>query len=191
MSINVSMPKLGMTMKTGKVSRWSKKEGDRVQKGEELFEVETEKITYKVVAPEGGILFQIVVAEGMTCPVGSIVAVISEPGEEPERIEGTRVPGVTESAPSAAQTLTIETEAAMEKGRIAATPAAKRLAGELGVDLALVKGTGPEGRIKEADVAGYHEQARRKRRITPLAEEIARKAGLDVGAISGSGEEER
>ena len=189
MSVNVSMPKLGMTMKTGKLSKWYKNEGDQVEAGGDLFEVETEKITNKVEAPAGGILFQIVVHEGEVVPVGAIVGVIAEPGETPERIEGMQIGEVTEPAPPpVAAAPKTEAEKPVERREILATPASKRLAKELGVDLAFVKGTGPDGRIKEADVTRYHEQAQRKPRITPLAEEIARKAGLDVSAISGTGE---
>jgi pyruvate dehydrogenase E2 component (dihydrolipoamide acetyltransferase) len=183
------MPKLGMTMKTGKLSKWYKNEGDQVEKGEDLFEVETEKITNKVEAAAGGILFQIVVREGEVVQVGTIVGVIAEPGEVPERIEGIQVGEIVEATPApAAGAQKTEAERPVERGEILATPASKRLAKELGIDLALVKGTGPDGRIREADVTRYHEQAQRKPRITPLAEEIARKAGLDVSAISGTGE---
>ena len=189
MSVYVRMPKLGMTMKTGKVSRWSKNEGDRVADGEELFEVETEKITNKVESPAGGILFQIVVPEGATVPVGAIVAVLAEPGEQPERIEGIQVDEAAEATAVPAKTAPpAEPEKPKARGEIVATPAARRLAKELGVDLALVTGTGPEGRIKEADVTHYHEAAQRKPKITPLAEEIARKAGLDITTLTGTGE---
>ncbi len=189
MSFNVTMPKFGMTMKTGKISKWYKDEGDKVEEGENLFEVETEKITNKVEAPSSGILFQIVVPEGAVVPVGAIVGVIAEPGEIPERIEGIKVGEIKEAtpAPTAAARKT-DVERPQERGEILATPASKRLAKELGVDLALVKGTGPDGRIKETDVTRYHEQAQRKPKITPLAEEIARKAGLDISTISGTGE---
>ena len=77
MSINVTMPKLGMTMKKGKVAKWYKNEGDLVEKGEDLFEVETEKITNKVESPGSGILFQVVVPAGTTVPIGTILAVIA------------------------------------------------------------------------------------------------------------------
>ena len=77
MSVNVTMPKMGMTMKEGKVSKWLKHEGDSVEKGEILFEVETEKITNKIESPKTGILFQVVVPEGATVPVGTILAVIA------------------------------------------------------------------------------------------------------------------
>ena len=80
MAVNVTMPKWGLTMKKGKLSKWFKKEGDPVQKGEPLFEVETEKITNKVEALASGILFQIVVPLGAVVPVGTILAVIAEPG---------------------------------------------------------------------------------------------------------------
>lgn len=189
MSVNVTMPKLGLTMKTGKVSKWSKKEGDQVQKGEELFEVETEKITNKVEAPASGVLFQIVVPVGTTVPVGAILAIIAEPGEQPERIEGVQVGEAAEPAPKSSAGGPAAASAAAEKpkpaGEIIATPSAKRLAKELGIDLAYVTGTGPGGRIKEEDVATYKE---RKPKITPLAEEIARNAGLDISTITGTGE---
>jgi pyruvate dehydrogenase E2 component (dihydrolipoamide acetyltransferase) len=188
-SVNVKMPKLGMTMQTGKVSKWYKNEGDQVQKSEELFEVETEKITNKVEAPVGGILFQIVVPTGAVVPVGTIVAVIAEPGEQPERLEGIQLGATTEvTARMTGPAPSTEAEKPKESGYILATPAAKRLATDLGVDLARVKGTGPEGRIKEGDVTRFHEEAQRGPKITPLAEEIARQAGLDISTLIGTGE---
>ena len=99
LAINVTMPKWGLTMKEGKISTWYKNEGDSVQKGEDLYEVETEKITNTVESPETGILFQIVVQVGTKVPVGAILAVIAEPGEEPGRIEGIQV-GEIEEAPA-------------------------------------------------------------------------------------------
>ena len=189
MSHNLTMPKLGMTMKTGKLSKWYKVEGDRVEAGEDLYEVETEKITNKIEAPATGVLFQIVIREGQVVPVGTIVGVIAEPGEVPERIEGIQVSEVSEAVPATVSAAPrAEGERPVERGEILATPASKRLAKELGVDLALVRGTGPDGRIKEADVTRFHEEALRKPRITPLAEEIASKAGLDLSSILGTGE---
>ena len=101
MAVNITMPKWGLTMKKGKLSKWFKKEGDKVKEGEDLFEVETEKITNKVQSVAGGILFQIVVSEGMTVPVGTIVAVIADPDEKPTRIEGIQMGEIVElAAPS-------------------------------------------------------------------------------------------
>ena len=96
MSVKVTMPKLGMTMKVGKVSKWYKNEGDSVEKGENLFEIETEKITNKIESPGSGILFQIVVPQGETVPVGTILAVIAQADEQPERIEGIQAGKVVE-----------------------------------------------------------------------------------------------
>ena len=79
MSINLTMPKLGLTMKTGKLSKWYKNEGDQINAGEYVFEVETEKITNKIEAPVSGILFHIVIREGQVVPIGTIVGVIAQP----------------------------------------------------------------------------------------------------------------
>jgi len=183
------MPKWGLTMKQGKITKWFKEEGDSVQEGEELFEVETEKITNKVEAAASGILFQIVVPAGTTVPVGSIVAVIAEPGEQPERIEGIQMGELVEAAaPSAGGHAAVRPERPREKTFVLATPAARRLAKELEIDLSLVPGTGLGGRITESDVTKYHEEGPPPPKITPLANEMARQAGLDVSSIAGTGE---
>ncbi|MBW1836079.1 MAG: 2-oxo acid dehydrogenase subunit E2 [Deltaproteobacteria bacterium] len=189
MSVNVKMPKLGMTMKEGKLSKWFKGENDSVQEGEELFEVETEKITNKIDSPATGILFQIVIPEGTVVPVGTVLGIIAEPGEQPERIEGIQVGEVEEITPTpSGAPEPAEEEKTRETQYISATPAAKRLAKELDIDLSQVQGTGPEGRIKEADVTRYHEQGPPGPKATPLAVEIARQEGLDLSAIAGTGE---
>lgn len=183
------MPKWGLTMKQGKITKWFKEEGDSVQQGEDLFEVETEKITNKVEAAATGILFQIVVPAGTTVPVGSIVAVIAEPGEQPERIEGVQMGEVVEAAaPSASGQPAGRPERPREKKFVPATPAARRLARELELDLSFIPGTGPGGRITESDVSKYHEEGPPPPKITPLANEMARQAGLDVSSITGTGE---
>lgn len=189
MSVEIKMPKLGMTMKEGKVSRWFKKEGDSVQGGEDLYEIETEKITNKVESPATGILFQIVVPEGTVVPIGAIIGIIAEPGEQPERIEGIRIGEVEEMAPTPSEAREqAAAETPREEIRVSATPAARRLAKELGIDLSQVPGTGSGGRIKEADVTRFHEEGPPKPKITPLAEEIAGKEGIDISTISGTGE---
>jgi pyruvate dehydrogenase E2 component (dihydrolipoamide acetyltransferase) len=184
------MPKWGLTMKEGKITKWFKNEGDTVEKGEALYEVETEKITNEVEATAGGILFQIVVPAGTTVPVGTIVAIIAEPGEQPERIEGLQMGEVVEAEPPApsAAPAPARPEKKEEKKFVLASPAARRLAKELGVDLARVPGTGSGGRVTEADVKKYHEEGPPPPKITPLAEEMARQAGLDIYTITGTGE---
>jgi len=188
-AVNATMPKWGLTMKEGKISKWFKAEGDTIQKGEPFFEVETEKITNVVEAITDGILFQIVVSAGTTVPVGTIVAVIAEPGEKPERIEGLQAGEVVEeAAPSAGGAAPTAPEKPAEKKFVPASPSARRVAKELGVDLTQVNGTGPKGRVTEADVMRYHEQGPPTPKVTPLAAEMIRQAGLDAAAIQGTGE---
>jgi pyruvate dehydrogenase E2 component (dihydrolipoamide acetyltransferase) len=183
------MPKWGLTMKEGKISKWFKSEGDTIQKEEPLFEVETEKITNVVEAVADGILFQIVVSAGTAVPVGTIVAVIAEPGEKPERIEGLQAGEIVEeAAPSASGSAPTAPEKPSVKKFIPASPAARRVAKELAVDLAQVAGTGPKGRVTEADVMRYHEQGPPTPKVTPLAAEMIRQAGLDAATIQGTGE---
>jgi len=186
-AINVTMPKWGLTMKEGKVTKWYKSEGDPVQKGEDLFEVETEKITNRAESPGTGTLFQIVVPVGTTVPVGTILAVIAEPGEQPERVEGIQVGEVMEGAGASAEGRAAAEEPG-EKKFVPASPAARRLAKELGIDPGLVQGTGPDGRITEEDVRRYHEEGPAAPKITPLAEEMAKQEGLDIPTITGTGE---
>jgi len=188
-ALNVTMPKWGLTMKEGRISKWLKAEGDPIQKGEPFFEVETEKITNVVEAITDGILFQIVVSAGTTVPVGTILAVIAEPGEKPERIEGLQAGEVLEdAAPSTEGTAPTAPEKPAAKKFVPASPSARRVAKELGVDLAQVNGTGPKGRVIEADVMRYHEQGPPTPKVTPLAAEMIRQAGLDAAAIQGTGE---
>jgi pyruvate dehydrogenase E2 component (dihydrolipoamide acetyltransferase) len=187
-AVNVTMPKWGLTMKQGKIAKWFKKEGDLVQQGEELFEVETEKITNKVEAAASGILFQIVVPEGRTVPVGTIIAVIAQPGEQPERIEGVKMGEVEADAPPAGGPPEGYPEKPREETFVLATPAARRLAKEWEIDLSRVPATGPGGRVTESDVSKYHEEGPPPLKITPLANEMARQAGLNVSSIVGTGE---
>lgn len=186
MAFKITIPKWGLTMKTGKITKWFKNEGDPVRKGEAFFEVETEKITNTVESTAEGVVFQIVVPAGTTVPVGTVVAVVAEAGEQPERIEGLQA-GEAIAAPEKPRAKT-QPEKPKEKAFVQASPAARRLAKELGVDLTLVPGSGPEGRVTEADVKKVHEEGPPRPKITPLAEEMARQAGLDISQIQGTGE---
>jgi len=156
----ILMPRLSLTMKSGTVVQWFKKEGETVQKGEPLVEVLSEKVTYDVEAPESGILRKILAIEGTDVPVAQTIGIIAAPNEQIPEIEVARVEAVTEKE-------------LMEKieERIIASPAAKRLAREHDVDLVKVVGTGPEGRIVEDDVKKFIEGtgvAPRVREVIPL-----------------------
>jgi len=184
----VRMPKWGMTMKEGKVSKWFKSEGDVVRKGDPLFEVETSKITNTVETPADGILFQIVVSAGDTVPVQAILAVIAEPGETPERI----TPGI--HLPSdRGETKTAGVEKGGDREFVSASPIARRLAKEWGISLAHVSGTGPNGRITENDVKKFKaETASRKApdmAADPRIVKLAEQGGVDLSRVTGSGPE--
>lgn len=190
MSIELAMPKLGLTMKTGKVSKWFVAEGAAVKQGDDLFEVETDKITNKVESPADGVLFQIMVQPKQEVAVGAVLGILAEPGETVSRVEGASdspASAIAEAgAPKPAKTNAPAAVQPSSTGGIA-SPAARRLARELGIDLACIAGSGPGGRIVERDVQARHEVIG-KIRITPLAAAIAAKAGLDISTLTGSGE---
>jgi len=145
MATVISMPKMGLSMKTGTVGKWLKNEGDAVKKGEAVVEVMTEKITNKVEAPADGILLKIVAPKGTKLPVGALMGVIGEPGEDISAILAAPPSAAAEgSATPGSQT------AAGQKVKI--SPAARKLAEENGIDYTRITGTGPEGRITKEDV---------------------------------------
>lgn len=148
MVTQVVMPRLSLTMKTGTVVQWFKKEGETVQKGEPLVEVLSEKVTYDVEAPESGILRRILAFEGTDVPVAEAIGLITAPDEQ---ITETQMTTATKEETTVQEVPEKESVEKIEE-RFVASPAAKRLAREHGVDLSKVVGTGPEGRIVEEDV---------------------------------------
>jgi len=185
-AIQVVMPKWGLTMTEGKITRWFKAEGEPVEKGEPLFEVETSKITNVVEAPASGTLFQILVPAGHTVPVKTIVALIAEPGEQPARMpEG--VHGAPEFTPREAGILRTEADSGGAAGFVRATPIARRLAKEWGIDLTSLTGTGPEGRITEQDVRAHKELMEKGPNVSPQARQLAEQAGVDLSRVQGTG----
>ena len=156
MPVEIVMPKLGLTMTEGLIVEWRKKEGDPVKKGDILFVLETEKVTYEVEAPEDGSLGKILVKEQETVPVGAIVAYLLKPGESAAAITATPAAApkaeAASPAPAAAAPAAAPTLAAPAGGRVKATPLARKVAREYGIDLAAVAGTGPGGRVLREDV---------------------------------------
>lgn len=190
MSIELAMPKLGLTMKTGKVSKWFVAEGAAVKQGDDLFEVETDKITNKVESPANGVLFQIMVQPKQEVAVGAVLGILAEPGETITRVEGASdspASAVAEAgAPNPEKTNVSAAVHPSSTGGIV-SPAARRLARELGIDLACVAGSGPGGRVVERDVQARHDVIG-KIKITPLAAAVAAKSGLDISTLTGTGE---
>jgi pyruvate dehydrogenase E2 component (dihydrolipoamide acetyltransferase) len=171
MATEIKLPRLGQGMESGTVVRWLKQEGERVEKGEPLYELDTEKVTQEVEADASGVLLKIAVQEGEV-PVGQTIAVIGEEGEsvpdaepeaEPEgevdeepQEEGSRAPARDEER-ARGREASVETEPAEAQptivdGRVKASPLARRIAREKGIELTEVHGTGPEGRIVAEDV---------------------------------------
>jgi pyruvate dehydrogenase E2 component (dihydrolipoamide acetyltransferase) len=182
MATEVKLPRLGQGMESGTVVRWLKQEGERVEKGEPLYELDTEKVTQEVEAEASGVLLKISVTEGEV-PVGETVAVIGEEGEqvaeaekpaeteksaeteetevdENPQEEGSRGPardaereeGAEASRSGEMSEQITEVREPQRDGRVKASPLARRVARERGVDLAQIRGTGPEGRIVAEDV---------------------------------------
>ncbi|HJQ50934.1 MAG TPA: dihydrolipoamide acetyltransferase family protein [Gaiellaceae bacterium] len=155
MATEVILPRLGQGMESGTIVRWLKSEGEPVEKGEPLFELDTDKVTQEVEAETNGVLLKIAVAEGEV-PVGQTVAFIGEQGEDvPDVVSQAPKPPEPESASNSLLQAKEEPPAgppASGNGRIKASPLARRLARERGIDLAMLRGTGPEGRIVADDV---------------------------------------
>jgi pyruvate dehydrogenase E2 component (dihydrolipoamide acetyltransferase) len=151
----VILPRLGQGMESGTIVRWLKAEGEPVAKGEPLFELDTDKVTQEVEAEAAGVLLKIAVAEGEV-PVGRTVAFIGAEGEAvpevPVAAPSQHEETPSEPEPSQAQETPQETAIASGNGRIKASPLARRMARERGIELSGIRGTGPDGRIVAEDV---------------------------------------
>jgi pyruvate dehydrogenase E2 component (dihydrolipoamide acetyltransferase) len=162
----VVMPQMGADMQEGTILRWLKREGDAVQRGEIIAEIETDKANVEIEAYESGILRRILLPEGTTVPVGQVIAVVAAPEDDISQYEAAAAPtvaaGVARPEPVAAVP---ERPPPAEAGRVHASPAARRLAEELGVDLSRVQGTGPDGRILRRDI----EEAAKAVEAAPVA----------------------
>ncbi len=154
----VTMPKWGLTMTSGTITGWSREEGDPVTEGVPLLTVETEKAVDDVEAPASGVLRKIVAAVGSEVPVMGAVAVITAPGEDlsdedVQALVATTSGGTTVIGGASPRAAREGRQAARDaSGRVNASPAARKRAGELGIDLATVVATGPGGRITSDDV---------------------------------------
>jgi pyruvate dehydrogenase E2 component (dihydrolipoamide acetyltransferase) len=174
MPVNILMPALSPTMEKGNLSRWLKKEGDKVKAGDVIAEIETDKATMEYEAIDDGVLAKIVVPEGTTdVPVNQLIAVLASEGEDPKAAAAAAeksaapapakaspqpqhpsAPAAPKAPPPAAATSVAAEHAPAEHGanRVFASPLARRLAKEAGIDLARVQGSGPYGRVIARDV---------------------------------------
>ncbi|GBD23222.1 Dihydrolipoyllysine-residue acetyltransferase component of pyruvate dehydrogenase complex [bacterium HR29] len=184
MAYEVTMPQMGADMTEGTLVRWLKKVGDRVEKGEVIAEIETDKANVELEAFHSGTVLALIAEEGQVVPVGEVIAYLGEPGEEvptgkapsvaaaPSRrrapstdggaAPAAGAPAAEAAAPSAPAAGAMEAPSAAGE-RLRVSPVARRLAEEAGIDLSTLRGTGPGGRIVRRDV----EEAIRARQAAP------------------------
>jgi len=175
MATAIYMPKQGMSMDEGTLVRWLKKVGDKVELNEPVMEIETDKITMEAEAPASGVILAELVEENSVVPVLQTIGWIGEPGEKIPEAEGAAAPAAPAAAEAAAPVQT-GGNVTMNNGEISATPYARKLAFDGGLDLASVKGTGAHGEITGADV-----------KATPVAARMAQANGVDLSEVKGSG----
>ena len=179
----IIMPKYEMSQEIGTIVEWSKKEGDPVKKGETILVVETDKVTMDVECPATGIIAGIRGEPGESIPVTEIIGYVLKPGEA---LPESKAPEVEKQPPA------VESKAAE------ATPVAKRMAEEAGIDVANIQGTGPGGKVTKTDVENalvedkaLEGEETGKLRATPAARRIARENEIDLNSVAGSGPRDR
>jgi len=204
MPVKITMPALSPTMTEGNLARWLKHEGDAVAAGDVLAEIETDKATMEVEAVDEGTLGRILVPEGTEgVAVNSVIALLLEEGEDSSAMDASGgdvpEPQLAPKSSSAASDPKPEAARATNGSETKASPLARRVAGQAGIDIAVVAGTGAHGRVVRADVEaaiGGGESARPAARTeasgdrvfaSPLARRMAREAGLELSEITGSG----
>lgn len=157
MATNIVMPQMGYDMREGTVVRWHKKEGETVARGDVLAEIETDKAIVEFEAYTNGVLGKIMAAAGVVVPVGELIAVITAPGESvPDNLPVAKEePAVAAASAAPKVAETPDVAAVASQGEVRASPIARRLARERGVNLGDIIGSGPGGRIVEKDVLEY------------------------------------
>ena len=212
------MPKMGYDMREGTVVRWYKREGEAVARGEVIADIETDKATVEFEAYTAGVLQRLVAVEGTPVPVGEAIAVIGEPGEiaaaamPTAAVETAAGPEAAEAADAVVRDMEAAADDGVDmaavaavrvEGEVRASPLARRLARERGIELGLVSGSGPGGRVVEKDVLEYAAAAVSGVAdgavtatataaagwvlASPLARRLARERGIELGMVVGSG----
>ena len=193
MAQEIVLPQWGMEMQDATIVRWLKQEGDSVQEGEPLVELETAKIATELESTASGVVAHILVPEGAIVPIRTVLAIVAAPGEQVQRPAGTAPSGTVAPATSAPGASAPPRRADHVAPQV--VPAARRLAQERGIDLAQVQGTGPGGRILLDDVhnalaartAAPPAAATIAVQVTPAARHLARQHDIDLMTVQGSG----
>ena len=196
MATEIVLPQWGMEMQDGTIIKWLKKEGDPVEEGEPLLELETAKLETEIESTVSGVMAHILVSEGDTVPVRTVLAIVAAPGEEVARPSGTAPVALAAPAGPAAPRPAIASP--QSRGQVAAqvVPAARRLAQQHGIDLAQVQGTGTGGRILVEDVQKAIETPppppaspppQPPAQVVPAARRLAQQHAIDLAQVQGTG----
>jgi len=151
----IKMPKFGLTMESGFIEKWFKKEGDKVKEGEPLLEVSSEKITNEVASPVSGILLKIIAQEQEEIKVGTVIALIGKEGEKFQEYQVEEEPERSVVESEREEICSIKVISPDRERRIKASPLARKIAQENNLDLSRIKGTGPDGRIEKCDILNF------------------------------------
>jgi pyruvate dehydrogenase E2 component (dihydrolipoamide acetyltransferase) len=190
----VKLPRLGQGMESGTIVKWLKSEGEPVQKGEPLYELDTDMVTQEVEAEASGVLLKIAVTDGEV-EVGHTIAFIGERGEAVVESPGGEAPGEApapaeperQAEPPARGPEPQSAAPATTNGRVKASPLARRIARERGIDLSSLVGTGPEGRIVAQDLERAEAAAPAAALERPQDDRAAADAGLDGAGVPADG----
>ena len=189
MAFEIIMPKLGVDMQEGEIIEWKKQEGDVVNEGDILLEIMSDKTNMELEAEDSGVLLKITRQAGETVPVTEVIGYIGAEGEVVA--DNAASAPAAEAAPQVEEVVTVEAPVVAaqapvvhEGGKVRATPKARKVARELGIDLAQVPGTGAKGRVHADDVENFKGA---QPKATPLARKIAADLGIDLASVSGTG----
>lgn len=199
MAVEIIMPKLGVDMQEGEIIEWKKQEGDTVNEGDVLLEINSDKTNMEIEAEDSGVLLKIIRQEGDVVPVTEVIGYIGAEGESVDNIASSEktseipAPQSADAAPTVAPKEDVERPAlatvqtALPQGDgslVRATPAARKAAKEMGLSLGQIPGSGPKGRVHVEDVENFKNA---QPKASPLARKMAADAGLDLASISGTG----
>ena len=193
MITEIIMPKMGQTMEEGTIHSWLKQEGDAIKKGEVILVISTDKAEIEVESAVSGVLKKILCPEGETVPVKAVIALAGDKDDKLPPLDKYEAATPAAAAPQGAapaaqaqqpaQPLPV---AAPPAGRKFVSPRARKLAAEKGIDTNTLEGTGPDGRVVEADVKRAAD-ALRKVKISPVARKLAAAKGVDITKVAGTG----
>ena len=189
MAVEIIMPKLGVDMQEGEIIEWKKQEGDPVNEGDIILEIMSDKTNMEIEAEDSGILLKIVHGDGEVVPVTVVIGFIGAQGEVVDTSASAVSKEVAEVAveenshPSTPKAPPIPI-VTIPEGEVRATPAARKLASDKGINLNSVSGSGPFGRIHKKDIENFKES---QVKVSPLARKIAEDKGIDLATVVGTG----